>query len=246
MNSGTKTLINVGLSVLAPVFILNHCSAEGAKFWQVGTTPALFIALSLPIGYCIYSLIESRKLDPLNVFGFIGTLLTAIISLYATNDTGSAIQPDSPWWYAAKEALIPIFMASAIILTARGKGSLLRVFIYTDSIFNVQRIEHKVTQLQQESAYQKVLWHASLLTAASLFLSAIANFIMALIFLLPVLNYSAAEQSLQYNYAVSSMTWWGYLIIGVPLLLTLMAVMHYLLRALGKLLKLGKQDLLIN
>lgn len=246
MNSGTKTLINVGLSVLAPVFILNNCSAVGDKIWQVGTTPALLIALSLPLGYGIYCLIESRKLDPLNVFGFIGTLLTAVISLYATSEAGSAIQADAPWWYAAKEALIPCFMASAIILTAHGKGSLLRVFIYTDSIFDVQRIESKVKQSNQENAYKKILWHASLLTAGSLYLSSIANFIMALIFLLPVLDYSAAKQALQYNYAVSSMTWWGYLIIGLPLLLTLMAVMQYLMRALSKLLKINKEEVLLR
>lgn len=246
MDSSSKTLLNVGLSVLAPVLILNHCSAEGDKFWQLGTTPALFIALSLPIGYGIYCLIESRKLDPLNVFGFIGTLLTAVISLYATSETGSAIRSDAAWWYAAKEALIPCFMASAIILTARKEGSLLRVFIYTDSIFDVQRIENKVKHAGEEKAYKKILWNASLLTAGSLFLSSIANFMMALIFLLPVLDYSAAEQALQFNYAISSMTWWGYLIIGLPLLLTLMAVMQYLLRSLGKLLKIDKDEMFIH
>ena len=51
---------------------------------------------------------------------------------------------------------------------------------------------------------------------------------------------------LQYNYAVSSMTWWGYLIIGVPLMLTLILVMRYLLRRLAELTGLSRDELLLR
>ena len=72
------------------------------------------------------------------------------------------------------------------------------------------------------------------MTAGSLLFSAIANFALALFFLLPVIDYPVAEQAEYYNYAVSKMTWMGLLIIGVPLLVTLMMVMRYLSAKLAK------------
>lgn len=55
---------------------------------------------------------------------------------------------------------------------------------------------------------------------------------LALHFLLPVLDKEPAQQALEYNYAVSNMTWWGYLVIGVPLLATLFGVIKFLIRRL--------------
>ncbi len=234
------------MSVLAPVLILDHCSSEGDKLWQVGTTPAMIVALSLPLGYGIYHFIRTHKADAVNIMGLIGTLLTAFVTVYANTGENGAIQADTPWWYAAKEATIPLLLASAIVLTAKGSGSLLRVFVYTDGIFDIPRIEKKVEAQKLTAGYQQVLFRASLLTASSLVVSSLANFGLSLYFLIPVTKAPAAEQSLLYNYAVSDMTWWGYLIIGVPILGTLIGVIVYLRKALHKLTGLDQSDIFLH
>ncbi len=235
MDDGSKTFLNVVLSVLAPVIILDTCSTEGPKLWEVGTTWAMVIALALPIGCGVYSLIDKGKVEILTLFGLVGTILTGVVTIYANTGSATAIRPDAPWWYAAKEALIALLLAGAMLVKSRGKDSMLRVFIYTDSVFDVAGIESDITQQGKEQAYDALLQRINRIMAASFIFSAVANFLLALHFLLPVLDKPAAEQALEYNYAVSSMTWWGYLTIAVPLLITMVCIIRYLFRSLQQL-----------
>lgn len=246
MDNGTKSLLNVLLSVLAPVLILDHCSTSGPGLLELGTTWAMVVALSLPLGCGVWMFLEHRKVDPITLFGLMGTILTGLVTVYANTGAGGAIRPDTPWWYAAKEALIAALLGGAMLVTARRRDSMLRLFIYSDSLFDVARIEKTVQATAQTDAYNRLLWKASAFTASTLFFSAAANFCLALYFLLPVLKQPADKQILEYNYAVSSMTWWGYLVIGVPLMITLILVMRYLLRKLGELSGLDRDALLLR
>ena len=72
------------------------------------------------------------------------------------------------------------------------------------------------------------------------------NFILSLCFLLPVLDQPAAQQALEYNYAVGRMTWWGYLVIGVPLLVTLVAVLRHIISRLEVLTGLDRERLMLR
>ncbi len=246
MDNGTKSLLNVLLSVLAPVLILDHCSTSGPGLLELGTTWAMVVALSLPLGCGVWMFLEHRKVDPITLFGLMGTILTGVVTVYANTGTGGAIRPDTPWWYAAKEALIAALLGGAMLVTARRRDSMLRLFIYSDSLFDVVRIEKAIQETAQTEAYNRLLWKASAFTASTLFFSAMANFCLALYFLLPVLKQPADKQILEYNYAVGSMTWWGYLVIGVPLMITLILVMRYMLRKLAELTGLDRDSLTVR
>lgn len=234
MDKGTKSLLNVFLSVLAPVLVLDHCSATGASWWHLGTTWAMVVALSLPIGCGIYSFVTEKKVEVLTVFGLLGTILTGVVTVYANTGDTLAIRPDTPWWYAAKECLIALLLAGAMLVNTRKEGSMLRAFVYSDAIYDVQSIEKSVEAQGKRPQYEHVLDVAAYMTSASLLFSAFANFALALYFLLPVPDAPAAQQAELYNYAVSKMTWMGLLIIGVPLLVTLMMVMRYLSKKLAE------------
>ncbi len=244
MDSGTRSLLNIFLSVLAPVIILNNCSTEGEQLWELGTTPALAVALSLPLACGLYSFISTRKVDPITLFGLLGTILTGVVSIYANTGDGAAIRPDTPWWYAAKEALIALLLGGAMLVNTRSEGSMLRAFIYSDALFDIKSIEKAVAEAGTDAQYERILSRASIYTASSLFVSAVANFCLALFFLLPVLGMPEAEQPVEYNYAVGRLTWMGYLIIGLPLMGTIMLVVRYLIRALGELTGLQRERLL--
>ncbi len=244
MDATQRSLLNIVMSVLAPVLILSKCSEKGDSFWQMGTTPALIIALALPIGYGIYNFIDTRKYDALNILGLVGVLFTAIVTIYATTGEGEQIRPNTPWWFAAKEAFIPLLMAAAIMMTAKSKGALLRVFLYSDAIFDVVRIEKKCDELKRKDEYEKCLWNASLMTSGSLIFSSLANFALALYFLLPVLALPAAEQALAYNYAIKDLTWAGFIVISFPLLVTLFGVLMYLIKTLQGITGLNRDEVM--
>ena len=152
----------------------------------------------------------------------------------------------TPWWYAAKEAAIPLLLCGAVMVTARRQDSLLRVLLYSDSLFDIPTIEKLVTEKNQQTAYDALLWRSSLFLGLSLVVSAVGNFILSLCFLLPVLDQPASQQALEYNYAVGRMTWWGYLVIGVPLLVTLVAVIRHLIARLEMLTGLDRDKLMLR
>ena len=132
------------------------------------------------------------------------------------------------------------------MVTARRQDSLLRVLLYSDSLFDIRTIEKQVTENHQQTAYDALLWRSSLFLGLSLVVSAVGNFILSLCFLLPVLDAPAAQQALEYNYAVGRMTWWGYLVIGVPLLVTLVAVIRHLISRLETLTGLDRDRLMLR
>ena len=246
MDKGTQSLLNILLSVLAPVMVLDHCSVSGPEFWQLGTTAAMCVALALPLGFGVWTFVQSRKVEPLTLFGLLGTILTGVVTIYANTGGGEAIRPDTPWWYAAKEAAIPLLLCGAVMVTARRQDSLLRVLLYSDSLFDIPTIEKQVAENKQQTAYDALLWRSSLFLGLSLVVSAVGNFILSLCFLLPVLDHPAAQQALEYNYAVGRMTWWGYLVIGVPLLVTLVAVIRHLISRLETLTGLDRDRLMLR
>lgn len=246
MDDGKKGLLNVCLSVLAPVLILDYCSASGPAFYQLGSLWAIVLALGLPIVCGVWVFWELRRLDPVNVFGLLGALLTALVSLYANVGTeGGAIRPDTPWWYAAKEGLIPLLLGGAVLVTGTGEGSLFRSFVYSDALFDIRAIEESVRQQASFPSYHLLLRRCCRLMAASLAFSAVANFFLALYFLLPVLGERVSSQAESYNYAVSRMTWWGFLLIGAPLTVTLVAEVRYLRYALGRLTSLPPERMML-
>lgn len=235
MDKGMQSLLNVILSVLAPVMILDHCSQHGDAIYELGPTVAIIAALALPLGCGLHSFIKNRTVDPITFMGLIGTILTAIVTFYASTGDGEAIRPDTPWWYAAKEALIPLLLGGIMIVSTKSPTSMLRVFIYSDAVFDIPHIEQRISEQGAQQEYDQTLFRASLMTAGSLFASALANFLLALHFLRPVLQQAPADQPVAYNYAVSSMTWYGYLIIGIPLFITFFFVIRYLATQLERL-----------
>ena len=246
MDKGMQSLLNVLLSVLAPVLVLDHCSIPGPEFWQLGTTPAMCVALALPLGFGVWTFIQSRRVEPLTLFGLLGTILTGVVTIYANTGGGEAIRPDTPWWYAAKEAVVPLLLCGAVMVTARRQDSLLRVLLYSDSLFDIRTIENQVAATNQQAAYDALLWSSSLFLGLSLVVSAVGNFILSLCFLLPVLDAPSAQQALEYNYAVGRMTWWGYLVIGIPLLVTLVGVIRHLVARLEALTGLDRGRLMLR
>lgn len=248
------SLKGVVIGVILPVLLLDYCSGgsinpfdplPGQRWWELGPALAMAVALCLPIGYGLLQFVRRRRIDLMSSIGLAGVLLTGVITLCVVGE-GGRISASTPWWFAAKEAMIPLILSAAVLLSARSESPLLRTFLYTPELFDIARIERVVGERGEDVAYGRVLTRASWMLAGSLALSSVANFFLALHFLLPVLHQPAEAQQVAYNYAVGSLTWWGFLVIGVPLMATLMGVMVYLLRRLGSLTGLERHELLLR
>lgn len=156
------------------------------------------------------------------------------------------IHSATPWLFAGKEALIPLILAAAVVVSRSAGTPLLNMFIYTPELFDVRRIEQTVAANGEERAYQKLLANSSWILAGTLVASSIGNFFLSLSFMSSVIQQPEAEQQVAYNAAIGSITWWGFLIIGIPILAALVFIMTRLIKRLGRLTGLSRDELLLK
>jgi len=244
-------LANILINVLIPVLALSYLSKDPAiqemlgkavKPWHIGPIKALIVALAFPICYGVWFFLKTKKMNFFSGLGLFSVLLTGGLTLFLWNKDGS-VKEHAAVLFGLKEASIPFVLGVAIIASHWSKTPLLRTFLYSDSIFDINRIEGKVAELGKEIDYRKVLLNATLLFAASFFVSTLLNFGMAMYFL-GDLDHTATNARELYNEKVAKVTGWGFLVIGVPIMLFLFLTLRKLLKGLHRITGLEDEQLM--
>ncbi len=245
-------LANILINVLIPVLALSYLSKDpefqqaigkAVKPWHIGPLKALLVALVPPIGYGIWHFVKTRRANFFSALGFISVLLTGGLTLFLWNGDGT-VKPNADVLFGLKEASIPLILGIAVIGSHFTSSPLLRVFLYSDSFFDIPKIERRVEETQSQETYQKILFQATLLFATSFFISTLLNFGLALYFL-GDLDHAAANARELYNERVAKLTGWGFAVIGVPILAFLFFTLRRLLKSLGTLTGFKDEELLL-
>lgn len=245
-------LANILVNVLIPVLALSYLSKDpefqqaigkAAKPWHIGPVNALFVALAFPIGYGVWHFIQTRKANFFSALGLISVLLTGGLTIYLWNKDGT-VKPHADILFGLKEASIPFILGIAVIGSHFTQAPLLRAFLYSDSLFDIRKIEDRVASSGLGEGYRKILFEATLLFAASFFLSTVLNFGLAMYFL-GDLDHTAANAREIYNEKVAKVTGWGFAVIGVPILVFLFLTLRRLTGKLGSLTGLKEDELML-
>lgn len=226
-------LINVLIPVLALSYLSKEPSADGAKLWHIGPLYALFVALAFPIAYGLWFFVKTRKMNFFSALGLFSVMLTGGLTLFLWNKDGT-VKENAAILFGLKEASIPFVLGFAVIASHWSKTPLLRTFLYSDSIFDIIKIESKITELGKQVDYQKVLLSATILFGMSFFISTFLNFGLAMYFL-GDLDHTAANARVIYNDKVAKVTGWGFVVIGVPIMVFLFFTLKKLLSGLRSL-----------
>ena len=245
-------LANILINVLIPVLALSYLSkdpalqrllGESVKFWHIGPMNALLVALAFPVSYGLWFFSKTKKMNFFSGLGLVSVLLTGGLTLFLWNKDGT-VKEHAAILFGLKEASIPLILGIAILTSHWSKTPLIRTFLYSDSIFDIVKIEKKVAELQKETEYKKVIFDATLLFAGSFLLSTVMNFGLALWFLGP-LDHTAQNAREMYNSEVAKITGWGFLVIGVPIMLFLYLTLKKLLKGLHKITGLSDDELMM-
>lgn len=245
-------LANILINVLIPVLALSYLSKDpeiqqmlgkAVKPWHIGPIKALIVALAFPICYGVWFFIKTKKMNFFSGLGLFSVLLTGGLTLFLWNEDGT-VKEHAAVLFGLKEASIPFVLGMAIIASHWSKTPLLRTFLYSDSIFDINKIERKVAELGRETDYQKVLLNATLLFAASFFISTLLNFGLSIYFL-GDLDHAAANAREIYNEKVAKVTGWGFLVIGLPVMVFLFLTLKKLLKGLSELTGLDDEQLMM-
>lgn len=244
--------MNILINVLIPVLALSYLSKDPViqemlgkevKPWHIGPLKALFVALAFPICYGVWFFVKTKKMNFFSGLGLFSVLLTGGLTLFLWNEDGT-VKENAAVLFGLKEASIPFVLGVAIIASHWSKTPLLRAFLYSDSIFDINKIESKVAELGKETDYAKVLLNATVLFSLSFFVSTLLNFGLAMYFLAD-LNHAAADAREIYNEKVAKITGWGFVIIGLPILVFLFFTLKKLLNGLRGITGLSDDELMM-
>lgn len=235
-------LANILINVLIPVLSLSFLSKDGGKPWHLGPSMAMAVALALPVGYGVWFFVKTRKMNFFSVLGLGSVLLTGGLTLYLWNQDGT-VKPNADVLFGLKEASIPFVLGLAILGSHWSATPLLRVFLYSDSIFDVKRIEDKVEETDTSTDYRRILLQATILFAASFLISTVLNFLLALYFLGDI-DLGAPDAREQYNMGVAKLTGWGFVVISLPVLVFLGFTLFRLVAGLRRITGLSNEELL--
>ncbi len=215
-------LLNLALNILIPTLILTKFSGEAHLGPQLG----VIVALAFPIGYGVYDFFQQRKVNLFSALGVISVLLTGGIAL---------LQLD-PQYIAIKEAAIPALIGIATLASTYTRYPLVRVFLYNDKVLQTDKIAHQLSQKGNERAFDAALVNASYMVAASFFLSAVLNYVLAKVLVV------SAPGTEAFNSELGKMTAYSYVVILIPSIAVMMAALFYLFRQITKLTGLSLEE----
>jgi hypothetical protein len=240
-------LANIFINVLIPVLALSYLSKEPgaaeAKSWHIGPLYALFVALAFPIGYGLWFFVKTKKMNFFSALGLFSVLLTGGLTLFLWNKDGT-VKENAAVLFGLKEASIPFVLGFAVIASHWSKTPLLRSFLYSDSIFDINKIERKVNEIGKQVEYNKVLLSSTILFGMSFFISTFLNFGLAMYFL-GDLDHTAADAREIYNEKVAKVTGWGFVVIGLPIMVFLFFTLRKLLGGLRNLTGFKDEELML-
>ena len=231
-------LTNIMVNILIPVVALSMLSKTGDKPWHIGPLWGMIIAVALPAIYGVWYLAKNRKFNFFSVLGVVGILLTGTITLFVWNKDGS-VKENAALLFAIKEAAIPLILGAAILYSHKTSKPLVEVFMLNPDILDIARIEKAVDQKGTRGQYDAMRLKGTWMLAGSLFLSSVFNFILAMWFLA---NKADRES---YNAAVGKLTWVGFLVIGIPLMVIMMTGLFYLIRKIREITDLDKDEVFL-
>lgn len=182
--------LNLGCNAVAPAVVLSFLSDAS----RLGPARALILALAFPLAYGAWDLISRRTWSLLALLGLVGTLLTG----------GLGLLEMSGFWFAVKEAAVPLLMGAAIPLSLCTRQPLVRTLLYNDQVLNVSRIRQALEEREQVAAFDRLLAGVSWVLGATLVLSASINFSLAW-WLLPAM--SGTEE---FNYQLAKLQFWSW------------------------------------
>ncbi|MEI7974020.1 MAG: VC0807 family protein [Bdellovibrio sp.] len=212
--------LNLVFNVMIPVLVLNH----GARFFS--PTHSLFLALAFPL---IYGVRDYRDRKHINAFSILGLLNVSITG-------GFALAGLNGFWFAVKEAAFPLLIGIFVLGSAWSSKPFIKMMFFQPQLFHLEKLEASLKMKQRVAEFRSLLKTSTQLLAASFFLSAGLNFWLALRVFSPIESHLSELQKQQLlNEQIAQMTSSSLVIIMLPSVLSLMALLFYLMSRISKL-----------
>ena len=231
-------LLNIFVNVLLPIVALSQLSKSGDKSWHIGPEYGMAVAVAFPFIYGVVFFFKNKKFNFYSVLGIISVLLTGFITIHVWNEDGS-IKENADLLFAIKEAAIPLMLGAAMLYSHRTKNPLIDVFFLNPDIFDIKKIEETAKEKNTFNDYLAFRLKLTWMFASSFLLSSLLNFILAMYLL------KDANDKESYNLAVGKVMGYGYLVIGIPLMIIMVGCLIYLMKTISIITGLTKEEFMM-
>nr|WP_232360091.1 VC0807 family protein [Paraneptunicella aestuarii] len=208
-------LPNLIFNIILPTLILSKLSTDD----MLGPELGIVVALAFPIGYGLWDLKQSGKVNALSILGIVSVFLTGGISLLELD----------PKYIAIKEAAIPGLIGIAVLISQKTSYPLVKTFILNDQIINMPALNQALEKHNKQQEFERKVNFSSLIVASSFFLSSALNYLLAKWILVSPPGTTA------YNEELGKMTALSYPVIVIPSMVLLIGAIWYLFVQMKKL-----------
>ncbi len=215
VTKGTKKenpLFNLFFNILIPFLIMTKLS----KPEYLGQVYGLITALAFPFLYGIYDLIGASKVNYISLLGLLSILLTGGIGLLELDKT----------WMIAKETSIPLLIGIFVFATERTDKPLVKNII--GQVIDLHKIATAYKDHGKEGQFNSRLTRSSYMLGGTFFVSALLNFILAVVVL------EGKPGSTEFVESIGRMTFLSYPVIAVPSMIMVGFIFWYLFKDLEK------------
>lgn len=219
-------LSNLLFNIVIPVVILTKFSSEE----HLGPLWSIAIALAFPIGYGLWEMRQTGKVNGFSILGVISVVLTGGISL---------LQLD-PKYIAIKEAAIPGLIGLAVIVSQKSHRSLVKILIFNEQVIRIERVKTALEKQGNEREFEKRMTVVTYLVACSFFLSSALNYVLAKIVL------QSPPGTTEFSAELGRMTALSYPVIVIPSMVVLLGAIWYLFVQLKKLTGMPLEELMVD
>jgi hypothetical protein len=231
-SSPNKVWLNLILDIALPVVILNKLSpylGEDGPFY------ALLLAISLPLSHGLYDFWKEKKVNWISLLGLMNVLMTG----------GFALLKLEGFWFAVKEASFPALIGVAVFISSFTRNPLFSFFLKQPAVFALDLIESRLDELNTRSDFEALIKRCTLFFSGTFFISATLNFVLAIsIFKKIPGELSENEKAEMLNSQIADMTWMGYVVIALPLMVITTTLFYYCLRSLSRITQLSLNELM--
>lgn len=217
-------LANLLMNIVIPTLILTKLSGDE----YLGATWGLVVALTFPVGYGLRDFLINKKFNAFSALGIFSVLLTGGLSLLHL----------APEYFAIKEAAIPGILGVATLFSMKTRYPLVKTFIYNDKVLKIHKVDAALQQYGTKKHFERTLTNASLMIAASFFLSSVLNYVLAKIILL------SQPGTTEFNAELGKMTALSYPVIALPMMIIMMGTLFYVFRSIRLLTHLTLEEVI--
>lgn len=215
-------IINISLNVIIPSVIMTKFSTE--KY--LGEVWGLVIALAFPLSYGLWDYVKRKKMNFFSGLGLFSVLMTGGIGLMKLDRQ----------WMIIKETAVPLIMGIAVLISSLMKKPFVRMFL--NQIMDLDKIDQAFEEKGHNDEFEDKMVSSNYFLAGTFFLSAVLNYVLAVMIL------KGEPGTVEFNQSLGRMTLLSFPVITVPMMAMVMGIIYFLINSIKKHTDLDIEDVI--